>query len=171
MGINPGEPGNEKITYPRVNDLLEEASEYDYLANDKKSKPATRWKNRCGRACGTLDIASTEAFFWSSKDVKKLSERWDTKKHRDFCVELNKELIEIHNPKAVMFTGISYIEEIALHYNLIIEGQSILNDKGQRLIVPYKDKSGRPWLFVKHFSSWIRNSELDCIGDYVRRTT
>ncbi len=167
MGINPGEPGREVTAYPRVNELLEETSEYDYLADDTKSKPATKWRNSCRRACGTLDIALTEAFFWSSKGVKELNERWDRKTHWDFCVKMNKELIEIHNPKAVIFSGISHLKEIALHYGLEPIGEIIPNEKGHRLIAPFKDHHGRPWIFVKHFSARPSKFEIEKIKNYI----
>jgi hypothetical protein len=174
MGINPGEP--PKDTQIRETQLFEETSVFDFLKNERATRSAKRWKDKCGRVCGTLDIALTEAFFWSSHTVAQLHQRWGRNSLKDsppvkFCARLNKQLISIHSPKAVIFTGISHVTEIAQLYQLTESRAILSNAKGHRLSMLYHDRDGLPWIFVKHFSARISNLELDQIADFVKEKT
>jgi hypothetical protein len=174
MGINPGEPKGE----PNIrNELpLEETSEYDFMKDGVETPSAARWKNNCSFICQTLDVALTEALLWSSYNLSELNTRY--KKAREnylkFAVPLNQELIHVHNPRAVVVVGISrtWVEEIASLYGLSPAGEVHYSQKRtrkDRVVAPYKDVNGRPWLFLKHWSNRPTNSEKEIMRAYVTR--
>lgn len=176
MGINPGEPTvdeNKRLEEIR----LEETSEYDFRkAGGKEPAAAKRWRKKCELICGTPEIAGTEALFWSSRDVAELERhyrKFSESPHVKWCVPLNKELIEIHNPRAVIFVGLKFIREIGDLYGLRPAGEVVLFKKPGRtgrLIAPYRDGNGRPWIFMKHWSARLSSVEKQKMADYVAST-
>jgi hypothetical protein len=178
MGINPGEPKTEKN--PRGDDFpREETSLSDFIKEGKESLPARKYRETCHYICGTPDIALTEMLFWSSLDVRQLEERYAARnEHARWCAPLNKGLIAIHNPRAVLCFGIGHMLDFKELYGLTEAGDPVLFTKvwkkGQRvgrLIVPFKDGSGRKWLILKHISRFLTTPEKKRIREYVERET
>ncbi|WP_458760663.1 hypothetical protein ACSVBT_07695 [Afipia sp. TerB] len=156
MGINPGETKHDWEVYPKSGNLpLEETSRFNFQAN-KKSESADRWYRRCVDIMGTDQCAMTEAFFWTSYDLAQMKERYGSfaaSSHVKFCARINKELITLHEPKAVIFVGLGFHEQIAELYSLS-KCRTILFSKDgnkRRLMEHYTDGT-RPWIFMKHWS-------------------
>jgi hypothetical protein len=170
MGINPGEPPKDPN---RRSDLpLEETSLYDFLKEGIETQAAKKWKDKCEFICGTLDIALTEALLWSSVDVNALQSRYGEFRTRyfEFAVKPNQQLIDIHDPLAVIFVGIGHVKEIARLYQLEPNGPMVSSQKKtreDRLVAPFKDNNGRPWIFFKHWSNRLSNDEKKRMRDYV----
>jgi hypothetical protein len=172
MGINPGETPNDWLTWPRQKGTpTEETSAFDFHEVSGSSRSAMRWKNTCKAILGTLDVALAEAFFWSSKDVAELESRYgklERSEHLEFCTKLNRELIEIHAPDAVIVVGVGakYTNILPSLYTLR-HVRSVAGENGGRVIEHYEDGS-RPWIFCKHWTgARPSNSEKETMRTYI----
>lgn len=155
MGINPGEGPSDSADWPVNGDPAEETSRFDFQTQRKENGSAKRWRSLCNEILGTLDVALTEMFFWSSKDVNELEQRYGKLAetvHVDFCRGLNRSLIEFHGPEAVIVVGIGkkYRALLPPTYDLELLSEHP-NEAGRTIIAEYTDGT-RPWIFLKHWT-------------------
>src|SRR5262245_5031821 len=73
MGINPGEP---PWIWSKGLAPTEETSEHDYHAAMGYDRKSSKWYKDVNFFCGTTNVVQAECFFWSSRNVKQLEERF-----------------------------------------------------------------------------------------------
>lgn len=151
MGINPGETQTDKPSCPGP---TEETSKYDFHEHSPsgRSKGSKRWRELTAKFTSGRSVVFTELFFWSSKNHAELLERfgslWDSR-HLKFCISMNKDLIEVYRPKAVIFVGLSNSERAAKAFGLQYVDTHRVN--GTRVVEHFRD-AHRPWFFTKHWT-------------------
>jgi hypothetical protein len=165
MGINPGETSQDWELAPKPDDgmPLEETSESDFHKDLGLTVSARKWRRLCKDIPGTDRVALAECLFWSSPRVADIRQRYGplsaSNPHVQFCTELNRDLIGQLNPRVILVSGLGAISLMTRLYDLHRAGDVVVNQRGRRLIVPYRDHI-RPWLFTKHWSgSWMSNDE------------
>ena len=103
----------------------------------------------------TLDISLTEMFFWSSKNVAELADRYGNlknSKHVEFCKNLNTSLIEYHDPVAVIVVGIGHLYRTLIPTAYQLEHiKTVPNASGHQVVAQFTD-GRRPWIFCKHWT-------------------
>ena len=117
MGTNPGEPRGTREKY--AGDATEETSSYDFHVERTKDwkRPERReslhWSNRARKYLETDAIVFSEFFFWSSlNEGTAFEERFGCplgkSQHLGFCTEMNKDLVNHYQPKAVVIAGFGF---------------------------------------------------------------
>lgn len=156
MGINPGETEEDKRRH-QAPPPGEETSEADFHL-PHPSPARIRWFKNAEFYCHSRNIAFTNCFFWSSPKETDLRTRYSNAldEHFQFCAELNIDLINIHQPEAVVFAGISYTTKAPWVPRLYkLRGPNNVTTatgSNDRLVEVYDDGK-RPWLFTRHWSS------------------
>lgn len=160
IGMNPGES-------KRVLKRLE-----------KPVQEETSWMRKIRDFCGTDNVIQTEAFFWSSKNIKKdFKDRYGysfdsepCRNHLQFCKERNMLLISHYKPKAVFAPGLKLAKDISSVYGLEPMCAVRCPETGHRLIEKYLGKDGLPWLFTKHWSGArdFRDDQKKLIKNYIQ---
>jgi hypothetical protein len=157
MALNPGVPKNSP---PKTGEMpLEETSEYDFHDHTWLTRPAERWRKLCVEIPRTDRVLLAECFFWSSSTVSEMETLYGPgvlkpeNEYMQFCTRKNLDLISVTNPRAIIFPGLKALNCVPQLYDLEPAGTATSSPNGRgRLVVPYKDKSGRPWLFTKHWT-------------------
>ena len=150
MGVNPGETAYDWTIAPEP---TEETSRFDFHAEDGGGRSAIRWSKAAQYFLDHTDYVLAELFFWSSYDSKAFRERFGPlakSKHLPFCVELNRNLIDIYQPKAVVLPGLTNLNLVRDLYGLSAVGQ--IGDGSSRVVELYTDGQ-RPWVFTKHWTA------------------
>jgi hypothetical protein len=174
MGINPGETDEIWEKAPKKGDMpLEETSDFDFHDEYGRDDSGKQWFKKIELFLRTTNVSLTECFFWSSSDMNQFRTRYgklSASRHLPFCVELNRQLIALHNPRAIVFPGISYSARVSKLYSLA-HVQS-LSQHAQRLVEHYHD-GDRPWFFTKHWSGafGFSNEQRCAIRDYISANT
>lgn len=151
MGINPGETAVDRASCPGP---TEETSKYDFHEHSPagRSTGSRRWRELTAKFTGGRSVVFTELFFWSSRNHAELLERfeslWDSR-HLGFCIDMNRDLIELYQPKAVIFVGLSNSEKAANAFGLKYVDTHRVG--GTRVLEHYRD-ARRPWFFTKHWT-------------------
>lgn len=130
MGINPGESAQGPV--------------------DGK----TPWTKRINEYVGGRAFVMTELFFWSSKNLTQFRERFgilEESPHLDFCIRLNKRLIDVHKPRAVVCPGLGLISLCKTRFDLTHAETGRRRD-GARVYEVFKGEHGIPWIFTKHWT-------------------
>lgn len=177
IGLNPGE--TESDFSFNENLPTEESSEFDFHKFTGKGKSATRWENACIDYLGTKNIFLTEFFFWSSnqagedKSKETFSDKFGYKfidcPHFNFCKKLNIEMIEYHNPKIIIATGISYREFFAKIYNLKYIKTSRCELDTRTIAVAHYEFLNIPFLFTPHWTGYAMSNNLkNYIRNYIK---
>ncbi len=158
MGINPGETTADRIS--TNGNPSEETFEFDFHEGNR-SAASKKWMSNIDFFLPDHNIFLTELFFWSSKDVKHLTERYGKiqpeNQHIQFCKEKNLALIDLIRPDAIIFTGITYLKTVASIYNLNLKVELF---KNKRLAVQASSDSC-PWVFTRHWSGSFGFSKSD----------
>ncbi|WP_155841912.1 MULTISPECIES: hypothetical protein [Hyphomonas] len=157
FGINPGETKQDWKTCPdsaqpqtRVRNFRDE-----YQVN-RLSTNSVKWRNCVEYYCGLKGSLQTEFFFWSSpRTNSKFVERFgrpleECEDHLKFCMRMNKILLDEVKPKSVIAPGLSSAK-FAKYYSLSFES-IIRASNHHRLVELWRDESGLPWLFTKHWT-------------------
>lgn len=170
MGINPGET---QVDRDSCAGPTEETSKYDFHEHSPagRSKGSKRWRELTAKFTGGRSVVFTELFFWSSKNHAELLERFESlwhSRHLGFCIDMNRDLIEVYQPTAVIFVGLSNSERAASAFGLkYIDTHSV---GGTRVIEHYRD-AHRPWFFTKHWtgSRGFTTPQRDAIRIYLEQ--
>jgi hypothetical protein len=170
MGINPGETQIDKDACPGP---TEETSKYDFHEHSPlgRSPGSKRWRDLTAKFTGGRSVVFTELFFWSSKNHAELLERfeslWGSRRLR-FCIDMNRDLIEAYQPKAVIFVDLNNSKKAASAFEL--EYVETLRVYGTRVLEHYRDKH-RSWLFTKHWtgSRGFTVAQRDAIRGYLEQ--
>lgn len=170
LGINPSET---KEDWARYKIPTEDSSRFDYHDRCNLTRAAKNWKRNSEFALDGAHYVLAELFFWSSKDINKKHFRetfgpLERSPHLEFCTRLNKELIDAHQPKAVVALGISLSALFARLYGLTHKA-TLRSTKGDRVVERFTD-GHRDWLIVRHWtgSRGFSNEHLDMIRAEVR---
>jgi hypothetical protein len=151
MGINPGETQTDRDACPGP---TEETSKYDFHEHSPsgRSKGSKRWRKLTAEFTHGRSVVFTELFFWSSRDHAELLKRYESlwgSPHLQFCTDMNKDLIKVYEPKAVIFVGLSNSERTASVFGL--KHVDTLCVSRSRVVEHYQDEH-RPWFFTKHWT-------------------
>ena len=169
MGINPGETEADRRAYEGPTeetwalDFHEQASE--------RSMGSKRWRRLTEEFVGSRSVVFTELFFWSSNNHAELLERYKSlwgSPHLTFCIAMNQELLEVYQPKAVIFVGLSNSKKAAKAFGL--EYVRTHRIDGTRVVEHYRDEH-RPWFFTKHWtgSRGFTTPQRDGIKSYLQQ--
>jgi hypothetical protein len=170
MGINPGETPRDRCACPGP---TEETSKRDFheASPMDRSPQSKRWRTLTADFTGGRSVVFTELFFWSSKNYAELLERhkplWNSA-HLKFCIDMNRDLIEAYQPKAVIFVGLSNSGRVARAFGL--SHVKTHRPSGTRLVEHFQDER-RPWLFTNHWtgSRGFSEPQRKAIVHYLKR--
>lgn len=149
MGINPGETPRDWILSPQP---TEETSRHDFHHRAEKAGSALRWSTLAAYYLDGADYVLAELFFWSSRDLREFAARFGplaSSPHLPFCRDLNRQLIDTYQPRAVVAPGIGTAALCAKLYGL--RHADTVREGSTRVVEAYTDGS-RPWLFTKHWT-------------------
>jgi hypothetical protein len=172
MGINPGE-----TQFDRDSCLgpTEETWQHDFHADSRlgRSQGSKRWRDSMKFFSLGRPVIQTELFFWSSNDQAEFKERFGplwASKHLRFCTDMNRSLLDIYQPRFVIFVGLSDSARVAGQFGLRLIDS--VKEHRHRLVDHYED-SVRPWFFTKHWSGsfGFSQSQKDRIKDYIQKHT
>lgn len=150
MGVNPGETDQDWQIAPEP---TEETSRYDFHDEVGPGRSAIRWSKAARYFLDEADYVLAEIFFWSSYDGRIFRERFgpmEKSPHLAICAEMNRDLIDIYQPRAVVLPGLTYARLVQRLFGLTHE-QSI-DLSGVRVAECYSD-GVRPWVFTKHWTA------------------
>lgn len=172
MGINPGETQFDRDSCPGP---TEETWQHDFHADSKlgRSQGSRRWRDNMKFFSQGRPVIQTELFFWSSNDQAEFKERfgplWKSQ-HLPFCTDMNRSLLDIYQPRFVIFVGLTESVRVAEQFGLRLIAS--VKAHGHRLVDHYED-SARPWFFTKHWSGsfGFSQSQKDQIKDYIEKHT
>jgi hypothetical protein len=174
MGQNPGELAKDHRIIARG----EESSESDFRTTPKAvevaieeaarkgrtittwTRPQFKWAQVATSMFGSNQFVQTERFFWSSSDlneafVTRFGEKFTKSKHLAFCASMNKRLIAIYKPVAVVCPGLSGWKQTVAAFGLKQIRAPTMSEKGKRLVEHYEDETSRPWFFTPNWTgSW-----------------
>ncbi|MDO8321327.1 MAG: hypothetical protein Q7T23_00145 [Phenylobacterium sp.] len=169
MGVNPGETEHDWTISPTT---TEETSRYDFHKEVGPGRSAIRWTSSARFFLDDADYVLTELFFWSSRDSLAFRERYGKlalSPHLALCTELNRALIEIYQPRAVVLPGLGNHELCRSLYEL--QHNETVVHEGTRIVEHYTD-GRRPWIFTKHWTAsfGFSKSQRQAVLSYIRRT-
>lgn len=150
MGVNPGETEGDWRIAPEP---TEETSRYDFHDEVGSGRSAIRWSSAARYFLDDADYVLAELFFWSSYDSRVFTERFGPlakSPHLPICVEMNRELIEAYQPKAVVLPGLTHAPLVRDLYGLSTV-EAVVHD-GKRIAECCTDGT-RPWVFTKHWTA------------------
>ena len=133
-------------------------------------------KNICEDNCKKNDLAilQTEYFFWSTNNLGKFKDRfgfdWENNPHKEFCININKKLIEYYDTKVIIYFGIGDADRLKESFQLE-EAETypvpVVKENKKNLAKLYflkrKNKKDIPFLICTHISNRPSNKELECI--------
>lgn len=150
MGVNPGEtPGDWALSRTPT----EETSRFDFHEELGPGRSSIRWTSSARYFLGGADYVLTELFFWSSKDSREFEARFGklaSSPHLQLCVDMNRDLIEAYQPRAVILPGLANHELCRSIYGL--RHEETVRHGEVRVAERYTD-GRRPWLFTKHWTA------------------
>jgi transposase-like protein len=185
MGLNPAdsEADNFEKSEPDYK-CKETSSTFDFREEYIRTKYGSRenllWNQKIKEILPEgAGFTQTERFFWSSHGgIKQFRKHFGTtlhrSKHLSFCRDINVELIDIYNPKAIICTGTSDfgLNVISKLYELTTTS---IRDEMWRSNIPahYHDKNGRDWIFVPHLTGarGFTTRDRESIKAYIRETS
>jgi hypothetical protein len=163
MGLNPGETGEDRELHPGK-------GHFNPYARAPFSRSSKAWQTRSKNLLGTDDLLYGDFFFWSSPDVggsfvKRFGTSLEKSPHLPFCVDLIGQLLDFYQPKALIIPGLKLTTAVPSLYSGISHLHTHKHCE-RRLIEHYTDGT-RPWLFIKHYSSWLSEPEMAEIKKYL----
>lgn len=169
IGMNPGESKND---WEICNEQTEETNEFDFHERYGNTRANVSWTKLIQSILDTDNVVQSELFFWSSNSTgtsfeDRFKYKFKNNPHLEYCRDKNIKLIEYHNPKIIVFTGISTHEDIAKLYGLK-HVKTVNAENGHKLIVHYKIGE-IPWIFTKHWSGarGFSNDQKKVIKQYI----
>ena len=155
MGVNPGEDDKDWYDFP--NGQCEESMHYDFRKGKSLPPNSKKWFKTINEMIpNNFGIMLSELFFWSSKNLVKLSERvpnWKNGPIMEFCVKANNWLINERNIKMIIVTEVSNIKLFSKLYNLKFIEKFFDSNNNRRLVEKFVSKDGKIWLFTLHLTS------------------
>ena len=124
MGLNPGNDEDDWLKTEGRND--EETRDRDFQEVFGRSRGSKTRKTKIKNFLSSSIFKKTtltELFFWCSKNIthdfqKRYGTSFSTSPHLEFCIYLNKELINRVQPKAVFFESLDNIKILGDMFNL-----------------------------------------------------
>lgn len=150
MGVNPGETDYDWKIAPTP---TEETSRYDFHMSDGGGRSAIRWTKAAQFFLDRADYVLAELFFWSSYDSRVFRERYgplQRSPHLIFCRDMNRDLIDAYQPKAVVLPGLTHSRLVGGLYAL---SQIEVVTMGSTRVAEVWTDGVRPWLFTKHWTA------------------
>jgi len=160
MGFNPGESDSDwRMTDGKRS---EESFDYDFHQG-KPGRSSKRWRSNVDYFIGDAEVFLTEFCFWSSTNVKQLSERIGSltisNPHLRFCTTINTKLIAALKPNLVVFTGVSRYPLVEEAFKLR-PSPEIESPGGKRLWIHATSSQCR-WLFTRHWTGSFGFTQAD----------
>lgn len=158
MAMNPGETAMCRTMFPRLLNTpsLEESSRRNQLESDTPEKSSINWQKKCHDILGPKNIVLGEMFFWSTpkdSDLPKIFSKAQLDKHYIFCSKINRAMIEIRQPKVIVFPGILKESKAVKLYNLQPTSRPHIMDTQKRgKLISFWSYGSTPWVFTKHWS-------------------
>jgi hypothetical protein len=170
MGVNPGETENDWVIAPQP---TEETSRYDFHNELGRGRSAIRWTKAARFFLDNANYVLAELFFWSSYDSRVFTERFGPLRkspHLPFCCEMNRELIDAYQPRAVVLPGLTHSKAVAEWYRL--SQVEVITDASSRVAEVWTD-GYRPWVFTKHWTAAFGFSlaQRELARDTIRRAS
>lgn len=160
MGFNPGE--TPKDWESTNGNRSEETFEFDFHA-EKRTAASKKWMSNIDFFLPNHNVYLTEFFFWSSKNISELEERYGkiekNNPHIEFCKKMNLELLRVVEPDFVVFTGVTHYKIVANIYDLVFSGD-LISERNQKLAIT-ATSSICPWIFTRHWSGSFGFSNSD----------
>ena len=150
MGVNPGETDYDWKIAPQP---TEETSRYDFHKEAGGGRSSIRWTKASRFFLDNADYVLAELFFWSSYDSRIFTERFGPLRkspHIRFCCEMNRDLIDIYQPKAVVLPGLTHSKAVGEWYGL--SQIEVISAASTRVAEVWTDGT-RPWVFTKHWTA------------------
>jgi len=166
MGINPGEHSQDWECAP-CPPVHEESFEIDFHEQYRNGRDAVKWTRTIENFCDTKKYMQSEMFFWSSNNVNELEQRYGpvlNNKHLAFCNRLNRELINLTSPDAIIVPGIGSSKIMSANYDLTFVETVKDPENEHKLCERYTDEN-RTWLFTKHWSGAFGFSKNQVVSD------
>lgn len=171
MGICPSQSREDMERYPGCRH--EETFNSNFRDSTNPPPSSENWRKRIEELRRGKSVVCTEAYFWSGRPPNLTDERIaDLVK---LCFEMNKKLIEVTNPKAVVVTGMSdkrQSKEIADGYNLTDIASELRCSVCDAIFVRLRrDQTGRGWFFIPHLSNsrGQTNKQRTLVADYIHQ--
>ena len=171
-GLNPG--GDPKEDYRKVYNgqpfPTEESSDYDWWVEDNNQVRGAGAFGKYNKIFGKhKNITHTEAFFWNSSSLTKkdFDDRYGysfyENPHWDFCIKMNLELFQAHNPSLILFltSAKGTVEKIAKLFNLkpIHSFELPKGNRGATKMYHYEIEGSAPVIFMPHPTGYAPSSE------------
>lgn len=169
MGVNPGEADEDWRLCPGP---TEETSRFDFHVVHGGGRDHIRWVREAKTFLAGEAYVQTELFFWSSKKTDDaFTERFGplkTSPHLPFCMRMNRRLLEVYRPRAVVVVGLECIGPITAAFNL---SQLRVEKLDRHRMVEHWTDGVRPWLFTKHWtgSHGFSNAQREIVRAYLAR--
>ena len=177
LGVNPGETSLEAANN-NPNDLaFEETLLHDFRA-DLAALPqnSKTWRTHIKKHIGeNTPWMASELFFWSSKNENDLNDRYgpliSSNSHFLFCVEMNKKIVQITKPKAVIFFGFGKKDILFEYFHLNMN--NTLNFDKKISLYHCKDPFNNNWIILPHKSARVSgpgkiNERISQAREYIR---
>lgn len=175
MAMNPGETAMCRKMFPRLPNTapLEESSRHNQLVSDTPEKSSANWQKKCNDILGPKNIVLGDMFFWSTpkdRDVSKLFSKVQLDKHYSFCSKVNRVMIEIRQPKVIVFPGMLKESKAVRLYDLKPTARNHIMDIHNRgKLISFWSYGSTPWVFTKHWSgARLSNKEKNIITDELK---
>lgn len=175
IGLNPGETANCRRIAPGYRH--EESFEIDFHANAGSAVTGRRrWLRNIEKTLPWSNVLMSELFFWSSPGAKQLEDVYGSVRnipYLDFCCELNRELIEIVSPRAVVFTGLSWERLVVERFDLRKRRDLFRDGSSDMRLVESYSSAGRPWFVIPHLSGARKFSDekRKQVSEFIRLET
>lgn len=150
MGVNPGETAHDWQIAPVP---TEETSRYDFHDEVGSGRSAIRWSKAARYFLDDADYVLAELFFWSSYDHRAFRERFgplEKSPHLAICTDMNRDLIDAYQPKAVVMPGLTHLKLARRLFDL--SPVSVVTLEGKRVAEVFHD-GARPWVVTKHWTA------------------
>ena len=129
IGLNPGDDTDDWAKTNNKNS--EETRDFNFQEKYGRGSRSQKRMDKVKKFLGEEFFSfttHTELFFWGSKDTSKdFTSRYGTSfndnPHMQFCCELNRQLIDRIEPKAIFFESISKIDLLRKHFPIQLQHQ------------------------------------------------
>ncbi len=162
IGVNPGADKNDwaKTNYKNS----EETRDYDFQEECGRSEHSEKRMNKVRKFLGNefYNITThTELFFWCSDNTtsdfaKRYGTSFKKNSHLEFCIKLNKKLIDRIKPKAIFFESIPKLSMISDNFKIELKNEYLV---GTRKIIVY---------LLENKYTLINFDHLSALGDAIK---
>tara|TARA_Y100001936_G_C15887501_1_gene566183 strand:- start:169 stop:864 length:696 start_codon:yes stop_codon:yes gene_type:complete len=179
IGINPGDDTSDwsRTNNENAEETRDSNFQEDFGRSTNSKSRMTKLKNFLGEIGEDIfdKTTHTELFFWCSKDkdkdfIGRYGHSYESSPHLEFCIRLNKSLIDRIEPKAIFLESHENMKYLKNYFHL---NKLKVHQIGQRKVIEYllEDK----YLLInfdhqRFLSSRPEKGEIiETIGDIIHR--